>query len=250
MPDHPIKATNFLKYADTPLQRYILPIVPAGATLKETSGLTPAHLGKIPGVMSGQNGEWVGFPAWQNNVATKSMLMAWQTWQTQWKIVIPLGLRTGDMIVVIDFDVENETYLNAARDVAERHLGVTPVVRRRDGSIRCVLIYRRKAGTQPITEFAGAYIDEQGQKQLIETLGTGQQVVLEGPHAKCKMHYWEGDRELVDHLDEIPEITSEMVSAFYMELDGIATVAFGYVKHKLSLPSGVEIAVRPSASPI
>jgi hypothetical protein len=122
--------------------------------------------------------------------------------------------------------------------VAERHLGVTPVVRRRDGSIRCVLIYRHKAGTQPIRKFAGAHVDEQGQKQLIETLGTGQQVVLEGPHAKGAMHYWEGDRELVDHLDEIPQITVKMVGEFYRELDELAVKVFGFEKHKLSLPGG------------
>jgi len=234
--DHPIKPTNFLKYVDTRLQRYVLPIIPVGATIKAASSLTSAHLGKIPGVMSGQNGEWVGFPAWQTNVTTKGMLLAWQTWQSTWNLIIPLGLRTGDMIVVIDLDIENETYLTAVRDLVTQHFGETPVVRRREGSIRCVLVYRHKAGTQPIRKFAGAYLDEQGQKQLVETLGTGQQVVLEGPHAKGAMHYWEGDNELVDHLDEIPEITSDQVSAFYMELDGIATVAFGYTKHKLSLP--------------
>ena len=236
MADHPIKPTNFLKYAKSPLLRYMLRIIPAGAKLSAASKIKPELLGKIPGTMTAA-GEWTGFD-WPSNATTQLQLMGWQQQQANSGVVVPLAARTGDMIVALDFDVENETYLNAARDVAERHLGVTPVVRRRDGSIRCVLIYRRKAGTQPITKFAGAYIDEQGQKQLIETLGTGQQVVAEGPHAKGAMHYWEGDRELVDHLDEIPEITSEMVSAFYMELDGIATVAFGYVKHKLSLPSG------------
>lgn len=237
MADHPIKRTNFLKYADTPLQRYVLPIIPVGAKLKATSKLTADQLGKIPGLISSSGGEWTGFK-WQSCCPNRTVLKCWETWQTDYKVIIPLGLRLGDMIVVIDFDVENETYLNRARNVAERHLGVTPVVRRRDGSIRCVLVYRHKAGTQPITKFAGAYLDEQGQKQLIETLGTGQQVVLEGPHAKGAMHYWEGGRELVDHLDEIPEITRDMVSAFYMELDAIATTAFGYTKHKLALPGG------------
>jgi P4 family phage/plasmid primase-like protien len=233
----PIKPTNFLKYAKSPLLRYVLPIIPVGAQLKATSKIKPELLGKIPGVISGQNGEWTGFD-WPSNATTQGMLMAWQAWQSTYNVIIPLATRLGDMVVVIDLDIENEHYLNAVRNLATTHLGETPVVRRRDGSIRCVLFYRHKAGTPPIRKFAGAYVDEQGQKQLIETLGTGQQVVLEGPHAKGAMHYWEGDRELVDHLDEIPEITSEMVSAFYMELDAIATAAFGFTKHKLALPTG------------
>src|SRR5580704_6063298 len=236
MADHPIKPTNFLKYAKSPALRYILRIIPAGAKLSAKSKIKPELLGKIPGTMTAE-GEWTGFD-WTSNATTQQQLMGWQQQQANLKVVVPLAARTGDMLIALDFDVENETYLNAARDVAERHLGVTPVVRRRDGSIRCVLIYRHKAGTQPIRKFAGAYLDEQGQKQLVETLGTGQQVVLEGPHAKGAMHYWEGDRELVDHLDEIPEITVEQVSAFYKELDGLATIAFNYTKHKLSLPGG------------
>jgi hypothetical protein len=251
MADHPIKRTNFLKYADTPLQRYVLPIIPVGAKLKATSKLTADHLGKIPGLIS-DYGEWTSFP-WQNSVGSKVRLEIWQGWQAEYKLVIPLAFRLGDKLIAIDLDIENELYLNAVRALAEQHFGVTPVVRRRDGSIRCVLVYRHKAGTPPTTKFAGAYKDEHEQKQLVEVLGTGQQVVLEGPHAKGAMHYWEGDRELVDHLDEIPEITSEMVSAFYMELNWLATAAFGYTKYKLSLPSGggnrgVAVKVAPDSA--
>ena len=249
--DHPIKPTNFLKYAKSRVLRYILRIIPAGAKLSAASKIKPELLGKIPGTMT-DRGEWTGF-GWSTNVTTERQLMVWQQQQADFGLVVPLAVRTGDMIVVIDLDIENEAYLNAVRTLAERHFGETPVVRRRDGSIRCVLVYRHKAGTPPTTKFAGAYLDEQKQKQLVETLGTGQQVVLEGPHAKGAMHYWEGDRELVDHLDEIPEITRDMVSAFYMELDGIATVAFGYTKQKLSLPSGggnrgVAVKVAPDSA--
>jgi hypothetical protein len=236
MTDHPLKPTNFLKYADTPLLRYVLRIIPVGAPLHPASKIKPEMLGKIPGTMT-DGGTWTGF-GWPSNATTAGQLMGWQQQQAEFKLVVPLGLRLGDMIVVIDLDIENEHYLNAVRNLATTHLGETPVVRRRDGSIRCVLVYRHKAGIPPIRKFAGAYLDEHGQKQLVETLGTGQQVVLEGPHAKGAMHYWEGDRELVDHLDEIPEITVEQVSAFYMELHGLATIAFDYTKQKLSLPGG------------
>ena len=158
MADHPIKPTNFLKYAKSPLLRYMLRIIPAGAKLSAASKIKPELLGKIPGTMTAA-GEWTGFD-WPSNATTQLQLMGWQQQQANSGVVVPLAARTGDMIVALDFDVENETYLNAARDVAERHLGVTPVVRRRDGSIRCVLFYRHKAGTPPIRKFAGAYLDK------------------------------------------------------------------------------------------
>ena len=40
--------SDFLKYAGTPFEHYILPIIPAGAPLSEESALTPDHLGRFP----------------------------------------------------------------------------------------------------------------------------------------------------------------------------------------------------------
>jgi phage/plasmid-associated DNA primase len=236
MADHPIKPTNFRKYAKSPLLRYVLPIIPVGAKLKATSKLTADHLGKIPGLIS-DNGEWTGFP-WQNHVTKQTTLEIYEAWQVEQRLIIPLGLRLGDILVGLDLDIENILYRDLVWQLAEEHFGITPVVRCRDGSIRVVLFYRHKAGTPPIRKFAGAYVDEQGQKQLTEMLGTGQLVVAEGPHFKGKMQYWLDDRELVDHFDEIPEITSEMVSGFYLQLNDLSVNVFGFTKHKLALPTG------------
>jgi len=234
MPDHPIKPTNFRKYAKSPLMRYVLSIIPVGAKLKATSKLTADHLGKIPGLIS-DNGEWTGFP-WGNHVTKQTTLEIYEAWQVEQRLIIPLGLRLGDILVGLDLDIENILYRDLVWRLAEKHFGITPVVRCRDGSVRVVLFYRRKSGTPPIRKFAGAYLDTDGQKQLTEMLGDGQQVVAEGPHAKGKMHYWFGGTELVDHLHELPEITSEMVSAFYVELNDLSVNVFGFTKHKLALP--------------
>jgi hypothetical protein len=40
--------SNFVKYVGTPVDRYILPIIPVGSKLTEVSKITPAQLGKIP----------------------------------------------------------------------------------------------------------------------------------------------------------------------------------------------------------
>src|SRR5580692_62516 len=83
MPDHPIKPTNFVKYADTVLQRYVLRIIPVSAKLKATSKISPEQLGKIPGTMS-PNGEWTGFD-WPSNATTAGQLMLWQQQQGDFK---------------------------------------------------------------------------------------------------------------------------------------------------------------------
>ena len=56
MPNPP---SNFMKFADTDFEPYILPIIPSGAKLTANSTLNEEQLGKIPG-------EWVsGLGAWR-----------------------------------------------------------------------------------------------------------------------------------------------------------------------------------------
>jgi hypothetical protein len=95
--DHPIKPTNFLKYAKSPVLRYILRIIPANAKLKVTSKINPELLGKIPGTMTAE-GEWTGFD-WPSNATTQQQLMGWQQQQANSKVVVPLAARTGDMLI-------------------------------------------------------------------------------------------------------------------------------------------------------
>ena len=61
--------TNFLKYIDTPVEPYILPIIPASATLHADSKIEAVQLGKIPGKRR-PDGTWTGFYAWQSNRTT------------------------------------------------------------------------------------------------------------------------------------------------------------------------------------
>ena len=66
---HPF--SNFEKYADSPVGRFIIPIIPAKnadgtpTTLRPTSNLTPDQLGKIPGLWYDDG--WTGFGGWQNH---------------------------------------------------------------------------------------------------------------------------------------------------------------------------------------
>jgi hypothetical protein len=194
-------STDFLRYRGTPFQTYILPIIPAGAALREDSSLTPDHLGKIPGKFSPDLGTWTGFYNWQRNITTRSQLERWESWQGDGRPAIAAGMRT-NVICAGDFDINDEEVLNEARARFIVALGILPAaVRRRHGSPRCVLFYRQMQRVAPIHKSRLAFkIKATGELCIIEVLGEGQQVVIEGPHAKGAMHYWENDVDLIKGL--------------------------------------------------
>jgi len=79
----PIVPSKFVKYAGTPFQQYILPIIPVGATLSPQSKISPDQLGKIPGRYNCDQGNWVGFKDWSTFSSTHNprMLQHFQEWQ-------------------------------------------------------------------------------------------------------------------------------------------------------------------------
>jgi P4 family phage/plasmid primase-like protien len=247
MTDHPVKDTDFLKYAGTKLESFVHPIIPVGVTLSDTSNLTAGHLGKIPGVKK-SDGTWTGMP-WHSNRATVTMLDRWQKWQVEIGRPIALGFRLGEL-VVLDLDTDDPAYRDAVWKLANEHFGETVVVRCREESVRIVLCYRRKPGTAPIRKFYGKYQDENGVDHLAEFLATGQQVVAEGPHAKGKMHYWLNGVELVEWYEYLPEVTVEMVDGFFRALKEMALTQFGYTEVKTSLPSSSDHASAVSINDI
>ena len=119
--------TDFIKYANTPYQHYILPIIPAGAPLKEDSGLTPDQLGKIPGKFFPGPKLWAGFYNWPNNMTTPTMLERWQHWQDpdQAATTFASGLRTG-VVIAVDIDIDDEAVGALTQHVEKRHIQSQP----------------------------------------------------------------------------------------------------------------------------
>jgi hypothetical protein len=68
--------------------------------------------------------------------------------------------------------------------VADEALGATPVIRRRDGSLRIVMFLEHEDRTPPIHKVRRTYQTPDEKTHTIELLASGQQVVIEGPHAK------------------------------------------------------------------
>lgn len=180
--------SDFLKYIGTPFERYILPIIPAGAKLTKTSTLTPKHLGKVPGIWLPDVKRWRGFPGWQRHRACRADLERWQGWQEPDKAdtAIAIGLQLGHLIIAANIDTDDAGIADRAERVVIAALGKPLCVRRTEGSPRRVLFYAQDPQAMPITKdrFAFTAPNIAGDKvNAVEILGLGQQVVIEGPAA-------------------------------------------------------------------
>ena len=107
--------SNFVKYANTPFMKYILPAIPRGAKLTEQSKITEGHLGKIPGLWKRDQTAWAGFHGWQDyhQYMNATTLQRFQEWQyvagpeeTNFMVVIPVCLNTREYIA-LDLDTES-----------------------------------------------------------------------------------------------------------------------------------------------
>jgi P4 family phage/plasmid primase-like protien len=118
-------------------------------------------------------------------------------------------------MAVIDLDCDDVAYNAMVRELAEKHLNTTPVVRMRDGSEHFAMLYRRKPGTPPITKRVSHYQNDKGEKYLVEILGSGQSLTIEGPHASGSMYRWEIEgADLVSGWAFMPEVTIDKTDAF------------------------------------
>ncbi len=201
--------TDFLKYIGTPFESWILPIIPAGAELTKDSKLSPDKLGKIPGKWFPGPRKWAGFHEWQKHSTTQNDLQRWHSWQTP-DVPIAIGMRTAELPVV-DIDSDHPEIVEAICKLALEHLGWSPV-RCREESPRRVLCYKWTPGPNrdraPVQKMRLAFTDKEGRTHIVEILGRGQQVVIEGPHAKGKMHYWLDGKGLVDSYSELVDIAA------------------------------------------
>ena len=109
-------------------------------------------------------------------------------------------------------------------------LGLTPVVRRRDGAIRFVICYRRDEHTMPCPKMRLLALNKDGNKHVLEILGSGYQWVAEGPHAKGEMHYWENEEVVHSMWEDIPRITPQAMVRRIARRDISSPVAFERVR--------------------
>jgi hypothetical protein len=239
--------SNFQKYARTVFVRDILPIIPAGATIKEGSTVNPKMLGKIPGKWLENIGAWIGFGGWQTHRANHVDMDLWQNyWQPQTETAIAIGINLR-IYHVFDLDIDKEAVAKTAECEITMMMGASPVVRLRYGSSRRVLFYESDQHTPPIRKHRLTFKDKDGDQGIIEFLANGQQVVIEGPHAKGQMHYWRDGIGLLEGRQKLSEnlITGKQVEACFKRLDDWV-VEEGGQKVKLNLPTSSDNAAAVS----
>jgi hypothetical protein len=251
---HPF--SDFLKFIGTDFERYILPIIPAGAKLAPESKLTPDHLGKIPGRWLVEQRAWVGFKDWSKHYvyARAWSLEHWHRWQAESGTAIAVGLNT-NVFNVIDIDSDDPAIADTIETYAAKYLGATPAVRLRHGSARRVLVYEYDQHTAPIFKQRFTFKDANGTEHAVEFLARGQQVVIEGPHAKGQMYQWR-DGGIIEHREVLGAnlITGGMVDSLFLALQEWVEETEGLERVRLPLPRGgnrgVAVKVAPDSAQV
>ena len=233
--------SNFLKFAGTSFEHWILPIIPTKAKLKTLQdgkpGIDSKNLGKVPGRYLSREGAWVGFANWSHHRAGKRNLEEWQGWQSA-AVPIAIGIQTAEFPVV-DIDSDDPSIAEAIHILALTFLGWSPV-RCREGSPKRVLCYKWTPGPnrdrRPVSKQRFAFTDKEGKTHAVEILGRGQQVVIEGPHAKGNMHYWLSGKGLTKSYDELVDI-GEVEAWRFLNAVRQWVEEQGFVPVRMSLPN-------------
>lgn len=198
--------------------RRLVPVVPPGAPLSESSSLahrlkpkvdgTPGRddRGKVPGVKNGA-GLWRSFD-WNAHETDETDLERWHA------MGAGVGIKTGAGLVAIDVDTLVHDNARIARDVIEAHFGRLPV---RVGQYPKALYLARVEGDYERQAFRFGELDERGlPKELIETLYADRFFVAQGIHQKTGNPY-EWMRPLPP-LDELPAFSAAAVTDLMEEL--------------------------------
>jgi hypothetical protein len=153
-------------------------------------------------------------------------------------MAVAIGMNTA-IFNVVDIDSDNPEIADLIECHAVRYLGATPAVRLRHGSSRRVLVYERDQHTAPISKARFTFKDANGAEHAVEFLARGQQVVIEGPHAKGDMYYWR-DGGLIEHREAIGAnlITADKVDSFFRAVAEWVEKTEGFERVRLALPSG------------
>lgn len=190
----------------------LLPIVPPGAKISETStlykrvGTQQDSRGKAPGVCNAE-GVWYSFD-WLRHETTQDDLGRWQ------KMSAGVGCRMGGGLAAIDADTLDKSCAAQIQQAVFKLCGVTPC---RIGNFPKALYLVRVSGPMPYKRV------EFGEKERVEILTEGRQAVFFGVHPKTKQFYaWPFP---LKPFNELPVVTPEELSGLLEELRSILPAA-------------------------
>lgn len=183
----------------------LIPVVPPGAKIAANSSLSPASAGKAPGIK--KNGEWCGFD-WLNKDYSPASID---------NMGGSFGLRNRDY-PCLDMDVPDPGLVAMLHVVAERYLGA---------ALPCF-----RVGWAPKRAYLFALADEpfgrmrrewvfNGRRCLLEILGAGCQVVIEGMHRSGKPYEWSERPQAAELLTLTREQANGLLDAMAAEIEAL-----------------------------
>lgn len=179
----------------------VIPVIPPSARMSPLSQIRDADRGKMPGKRN-QHGSWTGLPGWRTVTPDPD---TWAEWGAN------VGLRT-DRFPALDIDCLDPAWADRIEALAREYLGEAPV--RTGRAPKRVLLYRTDT---PFPRQRMFFSTGGGPDQLVEVLGEGQQVVVEGIHAGTGQPYrW--DWSPYAHPGDLTTITQEQAQGFFEAL--------------------------------
>lgn len=185
----------------------LVSVIPPGAQLTPSSKISPANVGKIPGLRA-RSGLWYGYD-WRRHVPTIDDVRAWALSGAN------VGLRA-DRFPAVDIDTMDEGLAQIVEDVALAKLGPAPI--RYGKAPKRLLVYRTN---EPFSRMR-LWIHKGDQPHLVEILGQGQQYLVYGTHPTTMQPYSWKDGQAIENADALTLITREAADAFLSEL--VATI--------------------------
>ena len=122
----------------------------------------------------------------------------------------PSALSTGilcDDLIALDIDTEDSKLAQWITHTALTMLGVSPR-RFRENSPRCLLLYRPVEG-----KWASAAIQDATEKKIVELIGHGRQVVVDGLHPSKVPYQWTHDLRAI-RCDSLTQVSRAALAEF------------------------------------
>jgi Family of unknown function (DUF5906) len=164
--------------------------------------------GKVPGYRTKSG--WVGNPDYTKSTYEFTEKMARYAHQR--------GATVGQLakhLPCVDIDIENPMHARGIQDLAFQVFGPT-CVRGREGSNKCLLMYRLADGEAPFPKSRIEISDEKGFIGAVEILGKDRYYNVDGIHPSGKPYVW--DRHPCAEGNALPRITKAQAFKFNAEL--------------------------------
>lgn len=185
----------------------LIPVIPPGVEIAKNSSLPKDAAGKAPGVRR-DDGKWVGLADWRQKKVSSDRIDS---------MGANLGLRTRTY-PCLDVDVLDAGLVELIHVVAEEYLGMILPCWRVGAAPKRAYIFRLSGA--PFERIRREWMYK-GRRCLVEFLGDGQQVVIDGTHRSGRPYEW-SEYPTADGLVSIDAETAEgLMDAIAVEMEGL-----------------------------